>query len=315
MEVPLTIPKLDTVAVGSPITRLGVSFFPLYLAANDLPPIATGEASGLVVDELDEASVQTLRVRNPGDRPVLVVEGEHFLGGKQNRALNATVLVPARAELEIPVSCLEQGRWGHRQAYRRDDAFAAAPVRAAQHAGVTRSMGQRGSREGDQAEVWHAVDRMLDRAEVESSTTAAADVRRQASRREPTRAAAVEKLADCGPLPGQCGIAVTHGSWVQAMDLFGARDLLAVHWPALIRSYLLESPVVRGRPSATRVLALARRFAAAPGQQAPGVGLGVEHRVADRRLVGQALTLDGAIVHAAFFAGNSPVVEHGHARE
>ena len=65
----MTIPKLDSVAVGSAITRLGVSFFPVYLAANDLPPIATGDASGLVVDELDQASVQALRVRNPGDRP------------------------------------------------------------------------------------------------------------------------------------------------------------------------------------------------------------------------------------------------------
>ena len=297
----MNIPKLDTVAVGSPITRLGVSFFPLYLAANDLPPIATGEASGLVVDELDEASVQTLRVRNPGGRPVLVVEGEHFLGGKQNRALNATVLVPAGAELEIPVSCLEQGRWGRRQAYRRDDAFAAAAVRAAQHAGVAKSMGRRASREGDQSAVWHAVDQMLDRAEVNSSTAAAADLHREAYRREPSRATAVEKLAVAGPLPGQCGIVVTHGRWVQAMDLFGAPHLLAVHWPALIRSHLLESPAVHGRPSPTRVLELVRRFSSAPGQEVPGVGLGVEHRVADKRLIGQALALDGALVHAAFF--------------
>ena len=63
----MPIPQLDTVAIGWPITRLGVSFFPVYLPANDLPAIATGEASKLVVDELDEASVQTLLVRNPGD--------------------------------------------------------------------------------------------------------------------------------------------------------------------------------------------------------------------------------------------------------
>ena len=30
----MTLPKLDTLAIGWPITRLGVSFFPLYLAAN-----------------------------------------------------------------------------------------------------------------------------------------------------------------------------------------------------------------------------------------------------------------------------------------
>ena len=33
----MTIPQLDTVAIGWPITRLGVSFFPVYLPANDLP--------------------------------------------------------------------------------------------------------------------------------------------------------------------------------------------------------------------------------------------------------------------------------------
>jgi hypothetical protein len=41
------------------------------------------------------------------------------------------------------------------------------------------------------------------------------------------------------------------------------------------------------------------------------VGLGIEHWVADKRLVGQALILDDAIVHAAFFAAVSPVFEHG----
>ena len=294
-------PQLETVAVGSPITRLGVSFFPVYLAANGLPPIATGEASGLVIDELDEASVGTLRVRNPGDTPVLVVEGEHFIGGKQNRALNATVLVPAKTDLEIPVSCLERGRWGRRQAYRRDEAFAPNRVRATQQAGVARSMGQRGSRDGDQSAVWREVDQMLGHADVESSTAAAADARREAYRRDRSRANAVEKLAAMGPLPGQCGIAITHGRGVQGMDLFGAPDLLAAHWPALIRSYLLESPAVHGRPCATRVLELVRCFALAPGKETPGVGLGVERRVADKRLIGQALTLDGAIVHAAFF--------------
>ena len=126
------------------------------------------------------------------------------------------------AEVKVPASCLEQGRWGDREAYGRDDAFAAASVRAAQHAGVARSMRRSGSRDGDQAAVRHAVSQMLSRADVQSSTTAAADVRRQTHRREPSRAAAAEKLAAGGPLPRQCGIVVSHGSWVQAMDLFGA---------------------------------------------------------------------------------------------
>ena len=297
----MTLPKLDTVAIGWPITRLGMSFFPVYLPSNELPAILTGAASGLVVDELEEPSVQALRVRNPGDKPVLVVEGEHFIGGDQNRAVNVTVLVPSLGDLVIPVSCLEQGRWGRRRKSRRDEAFAAVRVRATQNAGVAESMRAHGSREGNQAAVWHEVGDMLSRASVRSATGAAADMKMASHGRNESRTAAIEKLAARGPLPGQCGIAVVHGRRVAGMDLFGAPQLLAAHWSALVRSHLLEAHRAEGSASATRVLKVVRGFAVAPAQESPGVGLGVEHRMADRRLVGHALTLKGAIVHAAFF--------------
>ena len=103
------IQHLSTAAIGAPITRLGVSFFPIYLPENELPEIKTGSSSELVVRELDDAAVGSLLAANPADTPVLIVEGEHFLGGKQNRAVNVTALVPPRTELPIPVSCLERG--------------------------------------------------------------------------------------------------------------------------------------------------------------------------------------------------------------
>ena len=298
----MAIPKLAGVAVGSPITRLGISFFPLYLPGNELPTIATGDGSGLVVDELEAASVPALRVSNPTDKPVLVVEGEQFVGGMQNRAGNATVLVPSLHSLDIPVSCLERGRWGHYRAYRRDAAFAPFRVRATQDAAVARSMRRNGSRTGDQGAVWREVDEALARRSVRSATAAAADIADTVYQRGGTRAAAMKELAALGPLPGQCGLVVGHGRWVVAMDLFGAPRLLTPHWKALIRSHLLESPVANGRPSATRVLRMIGYFGTTEAQEAPSIGLGTEHRIADDRLTGQALTLNGAVVHATFFA-------------
>ena len=35
-------PNLETAAIGRPITRAGISFFPVYLMDNGLPEIATG---------------------------------------------------------------------------------------------------------------------------------------------------------------------------------------------------------------------------------------------------------------------------------
>ncbi len=214
----MPIPSLETAATGWPITRLGVSFFPVYLAANGLPAITTGEGSGLVVDKLDEPSVGGLRVQDPGDEPVLVVEGEHFLGGKQNRTVNMTVLVPALADLTIPVSRLERGRWGQRRASRRNERFEAPPVRAAKNVRVADSMRRHGSRAGDQGAVWREVNEMLGRASVRSGTAAAADMRRAAYEREPSRAEAIESLVGRGPLPGQCGIVVTRGDRVTELE-------------------------------------------------------------------------------------------------
>lgn len=295
----MTVPILDAAAVGAPITRLGVSFFPVYAPGNRLPAIATGDASGLLVDELDTASVEALRATNPTGTPALVVEGEHFLGGLQNRAVNATVLVAAMSKVEIPVSCVEQGRWGGRQAWRRAEAFAPARIRAAQRAGIVRTLRRDGSRAGDQGGVWREVDAMLEEEGVASDTAAASGLR-QAYRRDSSSADAVGELVERGPLPGQCGIVVAHGGRVTGMDLFGAPHLLSANWGRLVRSHYVE-PALSGRqPSLDRVLSLIRRFGRAPAREMPGVGLGVEYRIDTGRLAGQVLALNGAVVHAAF---------------
>ncbi len=295
------VPNLETAAIGNPITRLGVSFFPIYMMGSELPEIATGQDSGLIIDELDDASVPTLSANNPTDKPILIVEGQHFLGGKQNRAVNATILIASGSKLEIPVSCLEQGRWGRREAYRQAETFTPRRIRRRQQEAVNQSMRYSGSRQGDQGAVWSAVDEVLGDSQMDSPTSAAADID-NVYRRERPRAEAVEELTGRGPLPGQSGIAVTHGRWVVAIELFGSPKLLAAHWSGVIRSHLLEQPKVVGRPSPTGVLSLIKRFGSLRAENTPGVGLGIEQRVQDKRIVGQALTLDGAVVHGSAFA-------------
>ena len=298
------LPNLDTAAIGSPITRLGVSFFPVYLMEGDLPEISTGRDSGIVIDELDDPSVPTLLAYNPTAKPILVVEGQQFLGGKQNRTINGTILVPAKTKLEIPVSCLEQGRWGRAEAYRQAETFTPRRVRLRKEEAVYCSMRQSGSRQGDQGAVWSEVEDVLGEAGTHSETSAAADID-DMYRREDRRAEAAADLVRRGPLPRQSGIAVAHGRSVVMIELFGSPEMLVAHWEALVRSYLLEDVKVEGRPSPTRVLSIIRRFGSLRSQSAPGVGLGMEQRVQDRRIVGQALTLDEAIVHGSVFARSS----------
>ena len=67
---------------------------------------------GATVKELGGgASVNDLVVHNPLDVPVLLYEGEEVLGAQQNRTFDVSVLVAARSVLQVPVSCVEAGRW------------------------------------------------------------------------------------------------------------------------------------------------------------------------------------------------------------
>ena len=294
------IPNLERAAVGRPITRLGISLFPVYLPGNDLPEIATGRGSGLVIEELPASTVPFLGVTNATTRAVLIPEGEQLIGGLQDRVLNTTVLVAPSTHLDIPVSCLEQGRWGNRRAFEHGRAYAPRRTRRAKNASVSDAVRRDGSRRSDQAAVWNSIDRELARRGVNSPTRAVRDAD-QFLRHDRRRADTIERLVSRGPLPGQSGVVVTHGRRVVAVDVFGNHDLLVPHWEGLIRSYLAERPTSDGYPSATRALSVISRLGKAPAVENPGLGLGVDVHVNEGRIVGQALTLGGAVVHASAF--------------
>src|SRR3954451_7684074 len=115
----------DADVVGS------LAVFPLIA---ETPPslryssFAAAVSRGATVKELaDGASVNDLLVANPLDVPVLLYEGEEVLGAQQNRTFDVSVLVGARSELRVPVSCVEHGRWDGR---RHAEPFTPAPQAA-----------------------------------------------------------------------------------------------------------------------------------------------------------------------------------------
>ena len=98
------LPHLDTAAIGAPITRVGVSLFPVYLPGRPAtaPTVVTGPGAPVEISERPDAMVPTLVATNRSDSPVLLVEGQIVEGGRQNRVLNVSVVVPARGTIDIP---------------------------------------------------------------------------------------------------------------------------------------------------------------------------------------------------------------------
>ena len=104
----------------------------------------------------------TLKVTNKGDAPAFLMAGEQLSGGKQNRVLNASILVAPHSELPIPVSCVERGRWAYRSAkFGSAGSSSHSRLRKLMHAHTTMSYRAAGKPTSRQGEVWQEVDRKM----------------------------------------------------------------------------------------------------------------------------------------------------------
>lgn len=292
---------LDHASIGRSLTTGDVSFFPVYIN-QDGRIISTGPGVGVHITERPDAEVPTLQVYNPTPHPVLLVEGETVTGGRQSRVLNVSVLVPAGSTIDIPVSCVEQGRWSGGREFGRGRMLASRRVRRTKIEGVRANIEHGGTKHSNQGAVWHTIHQELTRLKVDNPTGSliGADV---AFDRDERLAKATDELIAMGPLPGQCGVVVAHGGRIVSADVFANADAFACQWEAIVRGAMLDAPeTVNGRPSATRALEFLHRLAHGKAELAPGVGLGREHHITGKKVIGQALVWDGFLVHASAFA-------------
>jgi hypothetical protein len=262
----------------------------------------SGAASGIVVGEKPDAEVPTLQVTNPNGHAVLIPEGQVLDGGHQTRTVNVSILVPAGATIDIPVSCVEAGRWGGGDSFTNSDRFANRRVRRAKMEGVRESLRHSDSKRSDQGAVWHAVDYELNRKGIHSPSANFRDIE-DFAQRDQASAQAIEDLVRRGPLAGQQGVVIAHGQRIVNAELFATHEALCANWEALMRGIVLDAPGDRNlRTSATAALKFLSRLSKAEIITKPGVGLGTEEHVRSTRLVGHSLSFEGALVHASAFA-------------
>lgn len=293
---------IQHISVGRPVTRGNISLFPVYVHGNKLH-IPTGQQTGVVIGEKVSAEVPTLEAENPTQQPVLLVDGEIVTGGRQTRVLNVSVLLAPNARIDIPVSCVEQGRWHGGRAFERKAMFAPRRVRRAKNATVEQSLRHSGLKHTNQGLVWQVVNAELERLDVHASsgTLEAANARLVDG---DTLGHTAEELRRMGPLPEQCGVVVTHGARVVSAEVFSSPEMLEAHWGAIVDAAILDAPATEptSRPSASKVLRFLHRITEAEAAVTPGVGLGTEYHVRTPKFVAQALVHDDIVVHASAFA-------------
>jgi hypothetical protein len=292
-----------TIQLGEPVEHRGVVIAPLFPRRRPRARYVTLEEAlplGFQVTEVDAAgSVPELLALNPLDTDVLLYDGEELLGAKQNRILNVSVLVPARGETRIPVSCVEAGRW-----HARSATFAAAPHTA--YPELRRRKAERLSAEPlalgvAQADVWQAVAAKAGRHGVHSPTSAQADIFE-------ARARDRDSLRTAFPLAaGQCGALLALGGERLCLDHVSRPDAFARLYPKLLEGYLLDaSERLDGTPAGAESLdSFLRGLDSAVRSTRPSAGRGDDVRLRGKRVVGSGLEADGELIQLCAFSSES----------
>lgn len=295
---------LDGLEAGQPVQAGDLTMIPLLGGPEREPRYITldqGLARGTVrVSEVSEQGrVPELLVLNEEERPVLLMDGEELVGAKQNRIVNLSILVPALTRLNLPVSCVEAGRW-HRRSREFSTARRAyyASGRAMKMRSVTFSYRRTGCPTSDQSAIWN--DIACKSARLESSS--------------PTRAmdAMYERLApelatmeaSLPAQPRQVGALFLAGGAVLGLDVFDSAATWRLLAPKLIAGYGLEAfdrrERHRGNGNATWP-ALLQRVRDLHHETYPAVGLGTDVRLEGCGLHGAALVVDDRVIHLALF--------------
>jgi ADP-ribosyl-[dinitrogen reductase] hydrolase len=294
---------IRAVTVGEPITWHGLTVFPLLATEPRAPEYDmfgfARDAGGFQLTEVSEGGiVGQLRAQNARERPVLLLDGEEVTGAKQNRIINLTILVPAHATLDIPVSCVEQGRWSLKsKAFSDTGRTMFARGRARKMRDVTASLRTRGSAEADQGAVWEAVAEELHAADAVSGTAAMSAIFEK-------KAGDVESfVAAFAPLPLQVGAVFGVGGTVAGAELFDSHQAYAASAAKIVRGYGIElRAAAMGAPVTEQAAVdfLDRLCATTPTEHATA-GAGRQLRVDDAGIIGAALVHDDRVIHLTAF--------------
>lgn len=259
------------------------------------------EKAVLTVTEVSTGgSVPELKVINAADLAVLLLDGEELAGAKQNRVLNTSILLKEKSDLVIPVSCTERGRWSYvSNAFRDSDTVMSPKLRGEKAKTVAVSLSATGQFRADQGKVWDGIKEMEHKTQVTSRTGAMKAVY------EAKTQDLDEYLKAFSRVPEQKGVLVYLNGEPVGFDYLSRAKAFEILFPKLMKSYAMEAILNQkgeaGQPGAPTPGDFLKEAAGCEEKKYPSPGLGSDFRYEGKSVVGSALTVDGHVVHMAFF--------------
>lgn len=307
--------RLGEIEMGEGISFGRMTVYPLFALGHAAATPAPGAtltyrtlrdalADGSVrVTERAQASVPELVIENTGTFMILILDGEEIIGGRQNRIVNASFLVPAQTTMPLPVSCVEHGRWHDESPVFASGEASYFSLRQAKHVQVTQSLRATGRHTSDQGAIWNSVAATAAVARAAAPSGAMHDIYR-------TRDRDLTGYQEAfGYVPDALGLLVALGGRPAGADLFDQPGTAAQIWPRLVRSYALDALDAPDAPEASagdtadreRMRDLIAWAQVGKYEVFPSAALGEDVRLEGDSVVGGGLVHEDVPIHINIF--------------
>ncbi|RMG59471.1 MAG: hypothetical protein D6713_05295 [Deltaproteobacteria bacterium] len=300
--------SFSRISIGDPVRVREVTFFPLsgvpqapisYTFIDDA--LERGDA---VVEEVSEAgTVPELRLINFSESILFVLDGTELKGAKQNRVVNASLLIPPKSSTRIPVSCVEEGRWRFTtRRFQKSDFYSPPKIRKRIALSQRESMRSRRRYDADQLGVWEDVREVAQKAKARTATGALHDVF------EGTQPTLREYEKSFSLRGTEQGGAFFVGDGFTGFDLFDRHGTYARAFPKFLRSVALEAVTSGLRatrpPEALRseLEAVFREIEEALFEKYHIIGIGEDYRYEGKLSFGKGLYYEGHLIHFSAFS-------------
>jgi hypothetical protein len=303
---------LADLTIGNPKTVLNLTAVPLSgNPASTLDYLLIDEAletKKVIVEEVSEGgSVPELRMTNFANKCVLIVDGTELVGAKQNRIVNASFLIPPESVTRIPVSCVEQGRWGYKgREFGASKHFSPHRIRRGNAEFHKTTLKQNRGYATEQGKVWEHVANMSHEMAAPTMTGAMNDVLEQ-------REGSIEEYRKGISLDGTgTGAAFFVNGIFQGIELFDREATFGKMFPKLLSGVAVEAMMAQGKKLSARraktpeeatvyVKRILAEVSKSLFEKFDPVGVGEDWRYDAKRSFGKALHYEADLIHFSAF--------------
>ncbi len=245
----LSLSGHQTLYLAGPYTHGDLSIYIFYRqqateSQRQYITLEEGLRNGTVkIAERPREAVASLQITNDSDLPLFLQVGQLLQGGRQDRTLGVSLVVPPRTQdLAIPAFCVEQSRWHGGKVFAPQGVLAPKSIRQAMA-------------DNDQSKVWSEVKEY-------KSQAAAGVARANQSEAEASRSSSINEQLEGRPyrlaiggyendlsgaidkVENPVGMAYAIGSQFSTADIYTSGELFRKLYPMLLRTAASEALAV-----------------------------------------------------------------------